>query len=380
MVGSFTAGVEYKGIIYYSELCLNAFCSFDPISEKVSFLKLFEKEEMRKGLHSEAAICGRKAWFVPAVAEYFVCVDLDSYEMNYYEVPYHEKTWDNNVYHMKYSRMEVYEDKFLICMPRDIDTLVVIDMVDDVIIPFYGINPCRDKNHCLSGLKVWKDKLYLFFKNNGYCSVMDIHNNHSSVEKTIRLPRSGEYFTPMIVNDRLFLNDRKRDEIVEVDPELLEEGIIDVFPSGGWFSDAIGFNDEILYVPLSGDSFLLFNAIKKTVNNLTFDYIEGIEKIYSSEPQKKTHILSDSDYLIVSTGLTGCVLFFDDFRHLRLYTLSFDQECFFEEYAAVCRTGMRPFFENNIITESKVPPSSLWDQTITCDIMTWITFVGGVGK
>ena len=134
------AGVLYQKKVYFSEFGINGLFCLDIETENVHFLKRFEKELQNFKLYRDAYIYGNVAWFLPWKGKYIVKVNLDSLEMKYYEVPFHTvNTLSKNKFDALYFTTMLVQDRFICMIPTIYDAVIVIDMKEEKIYPFFDV-------------------------------------------------------------------------------------------------------------------------------------------------------------------------------------------------------------------------------------------------
>lgn len=148
------AGVEYRGKVYFSSFnpvgCL--FC-FDIEKGTTTFIKQFSVEVSQGMCHMDAFLYGNNAWFIPWDARRLVCVNLDSFEDEYFEIKCHDYANEH-----AFADYLFFEDDKLILTPcgHRLDTMVIVDLKRHSIEEFPHVIP---KVKCI-GAYIWEDKLH----------------------------------------------------------------------------------------------------------------------------------------------------------------------------------------------------------------------------
>lgn len=162
------AGVEYKGKVYFSSFnptgCL--FC-FDIEKEMTVFIKRFSVEISQGMCYIDAFGYENYAWFIPWDARRIVCVNLDSFEDEYFEIKYHDYANE----HAFVDCLPFGDDK-LILIPcgHKLDTMVIVDLKRHLIEEFSYVIP---KRKCI-GAYVWENKLYFLSVHGEVISLFDL--------------------------------------------------------------------------------------------------------------------------------------------------------------------------------------------------------------
>ncbi len=162
------AGVEYKGKVYFSSFnptgCL--FC-FDIEKGTTTFIKQFTVEISRGMCHIDAFLYESYAWFIPWGARRLVCVNLDSYDEEYFEVRGHD--YANEHAFVDYLSFE--GDKLILipCGHR-LNTMVMVDLKKHSIEEFPHVIPGEK---CI-GAYIWENKLHFVSIHGNVISLFDL--------------------------------------------------------------------------------------------------------------------------------------------------------------------------------------------------------------
>ena len=140
---SFLAGVEYCGKIYASAREVNGLFQVDLVTKEISYKKIFLKEKTDWAIYRMAFLYKNEAWFIPGRGKYITVVNLDTLNIDYFEVPF---KWINKEALAQnksvYSSGGMIDQKFLYLIPANIDTLLVIDLERKKLYPYYDVaNP-----------------------------------------------------------------------------------------------------------------------------------------------------------------------------------------------------------------------------------------------
>ncbi len=303
-------GVEYKGKIIFSASTMNGLLSLDLDSGEIIFLKVFEKEDLTYGLYREVFLCGNEAWFIPAKAENFVCVNLDSYEMRYYPVPYDKRKKHNAM--ISFIACFMYEDK-IYCVPRNVDTAVRINTIshsierfDNVIDPFSDIT---------CGGFVINNKFKLFLKNKREEIDIDMltgeqtRNPCSMIDdSTLHVCSCGKYVLDKHKGGRITIYDSNYSEMRTVQLPYDQEDYFDALKCGG----------EIVLLPIRGRHIISINPDSGDIHELEMG--DTPMDIFADASNKMGVIRSGNDTYI-TTEYTGYILRISGSRILKCYSL-----------------------------------------------------------
>lgn len=124
------AAVEYNGYIYFAESGIHGLLRLNISSGFTEFLCFFEEEQKADALFRNAYRFGHTAWFVPWMAKHIVCVDLDTLEMEYFDIPCSKvNRRGTGIYpYTVYLTSGRINEKEIFLIPMSNDTLAVIDM------------------------------------------------------------------------------------------------------------------------------------------------------------------------------------------------------------------------------------------------------------
>lgn len=205
------AGVEYKGKVYFSSFnptgCL--FC-FDPAKGMTTFIKQFSVEICQGKCHIDAFLYENNAWFIPWGARRLVCVNLENFEEEYFEIEGHD--YANGHSFIDYLP---FEDDKLILVPcgHKLNTMVIVDLKRHSIKEFPHAIP---KEKCI-GAYVWEDKLHFMSVHGEKISVFNLKK--MEVEALYELAEGdNRKYSSMIQNGSIvYLIPREADHVQVID-------------------------------------------------------------------------------------------------------------------------------------------------------------------
>lgn len=191
------AGVEYKGKVYFSSFnpagCL--FC-FDIEKGTTTFIKRFLVEISQGMCHIDAFLYRNYAWFIPWGARRLVCVNLDSFEDEYFEVESHD--YANEHAFVNYLS---FEDDKLILIPcgHRLSTMVIVDLKRHLITECPYVIP---KRICI-GAYIWEDKLHFLSAQGEVISLFDL--KEMKVEHLIERNERADWKYSSLIQDGSFV-------------------------------------------------------------------------------------------------------------------------------------------------------------------------------
>lgn len=120
---SFMAGVKYRGKIYFSALWMNGLFSYDTETGETVFLSAFAQEKVHDYLHVKAFLHGNEMWLIPVHADHIACVNLDTLEIQYFEIPGRERFATSPAY-----LDGIIDDGVLYILPFDAPSVLKVDL------------------------------------------------------------------------------------------------------------------------------------------------------------------------------------------------------------------------------------------------------------
>ena len=162
----FFAGVEYNNRVYFSAYMHNGLYEMDLVTKKVRLVTFFEQEEYLHYLHREAFIYKNEAWFMPCLGKYIAKVNLDTFDISYYNFSVQKNAENTERPYYTFICGKKFDDNKLCFIPRNIDTVVIIDMETSEI---REINNAIDpEKECTMDALVLGEELFIFFRENEY--------------------------------------------------------------------------------------------------------------------------------------------------------------------------------------------------------------------
>lgn len=136
------AGVEYKDKIIFSSTYINGLFEMDMHTRKVRFIQVIDGEVWEAHLFRKAFLFGNEAWFIPQRGNHVICINLDTYYIEYFELKYEKKFEEHKEYPYYYAYIDglVVNERYLYCIPNGLDSLLVIDMQNHNISSIKEIN------------------------------------------------------------------------------------------------------------------------------------------------------------------------------------------------------------------------------------------------
>ncbi len=304
MVMGFQAGVEYKGKIFFSERCGFGLFSYDITTGKIEFCAQFEELDCF-ALHRKAFLYGNEAWFIPQSGIYITSVNLDDFSMRRFEIPY-KKIRSNPVITLLDGI--IINDR-LVCCPHDIDTLVIIDLKEHRLRAYSDfIDPENE-----SFISVGKRDNHIWFYPLIGDNIYIINPIDGIWERIKRIDRLHEHSAVAVMDKASIYAPGNKKEII-----FESRNGINRIPYKGktrQFKGSYIKGDEVLFFPLEGREFLLFNTVTMKMESVITE-----EQVVAEDKYILIQIDS-ADGLFLSSLLTGYVLKIDEEYGIKPYRI-----------------------------------------------------------
>lgn len=297
----FYAGVRYGDRIYFSEFSsLKGLFSMNHKGGEVKFLKTFEKETAVSRLHRMAFLYGHEAWFIPEEAEYIVCLNLETLDMDYYKVPCHMKSaikihGDYSIYTSGF----VLKERYLCLIPGEIDTALVIDMESHKMHPFYdAVDP---RNERIADGLVIGENLYLLPERGKYYTEINLVTGKRNI-----LTRTDREFVPGTVcraGEKIWFAPWEKGDIVCRNISGGNESPVCLSEEGNLYYGMIDANQGIIFLPYRASGFLIVDksTLRAEILHLSEDFLGEII----------CTVIESKGEVLIAVGAKGSVIFLD---------------------------------------------------------------------
>jgi hypothetical protein len=260
------AGVEYKGKIIFSSFYFNGLCEMDIVTGNIDVVKLFEKEKMISRLHRHAFLYGNEAWFIPQEGKYIACVNLDTGDVMYYDVPckYENPNRIKAVY-TKYWYGVVFDRRYVCLIPKDVDTLSVIDMKEHRIIPLYQI---KHDVELIAGVSYESGWIHVLFNDSDRLLKIELLSGRIE-EKVLDTVVKGEY---CMFNGITYMSERQARKLMIYNPdkESLCSYVLD--NKSDVYYGIVELENSWLYLPFVANNFMLVDKLSKKVEKKNYGH------------------------------------------------------------------------------------------------------------
>lgn len=271
----FIAGVEYKGAIYASAKEINGLFRLDLATQEVTYIKRFNKEKNEWAIYREAFLYNNEAWFIPGKGEYIAIVNLDTFEIEYFRIPFKRIDQEailqgNGAYSSVYSSGDVFAHKFLYLIPANIDALLLIDMETKELYPYYEV--ARTKEFFKNGVYI-NQNIYLYSKRENSLIKLNLRTKEKN---QCPLPRENGLYEGMIYyKNKLWLISSDGDHFFVIDLETQKGERVLIKRSCDkrlTYHDFFIRKNELFLLPCSGNKILKYDLETGGIMHIDIDH------------------------------------------------------------------------------------------------------------
>lgn len=317
---NFFAGIEYNNQIIFSEFnSINGLFSLNIKSQEVSFLKLFEKEQLSPRLHRAAFLYKNEAWFIPQNARYIANVNLKTFDIIYYDTPYHNRNINANDF-CAYIKGHIVQERYLYLIPYDIDTVLIIDMESHKLYPFYDV--INLETELMADGVIIEDKLLLFPWEGKFYTMIDLRTDERNKKEWMF--REGSFCSACHVGKKIWFSPIKEKYILYVDIETGKSNKLLLPDSENQYCDMMKVDDKLIFFPYQTTNFLIVN---QRTFEMQIELIKGKEEIFLKSPNVISQINANKN--IITMGLVGYVILWEKER--TVIPIEIDRSKFFKQ-------------------------------------------------
>lgn len=284
----FNAGVRYKEKIFASAIYINGLFQLDLATSEITYIKSFSKESPSYAMHRTAFLYKNEAWFIPQNGRYIAIVNLDTLEIEYLEPPYQKinKKATLRINAVYYSG-GIIADRYLYLIPTNIDTLLLIDMENKVLYPYYNIT--RKDEYFLFGAFA-NESIYLCpYSGN---SLIKLNLKTNKRERYTWKYSVGEFLEVACFKNKLYFcpGNSKFILIKDLNSEIEEKIYLNEFYNSKHTYEQIQvYKDKLFFIPFQGNKILELGIPDHQLKtyelpeNLLENGSNGFTKLYSEE-------------------------------------------------------------------------------------------------
>lgn len=301
----FNAGVEYKNKIYASAININGLFQLDLTTYKVTYIKNFSKEKPCYAIHRTAFLYKNEAWFIPQNGQYIAIANLDTLEMEYLEVPY-QRINENAVLQIGavYYSGDIIGNRYLYLIPTNIDTLLLIDLEDKVLYPYYNV--ALDDEYFLFGTYANKS-IYLFPRIGRSLVKLDLKTNR--IERYPWEYPFGSFLEVVCFNNKLYFCPFYSEFILIRDLNTEKEEIINLnefYDSECNYEQIQIYKDKLFFIPFKGNKIL-----ELEIDNNQLNIYKLPERFLENGSNGFTKLYSENQ-MILASYQKGLILIFNE--------------------------------------------------------------------
>lgn len=239
------AGVLYQDKVYFSEFSINGLFCMDIHSGEIIYLKKFENETQHFMLYRDAYVYENEAWFLPWKSRYIVRVNLDTLEMEYYEVPF--RSVNPNVKDAAYSVTQLIQNRYICMIPKKFDAVLLVDLKEKKIIPYYDVVDTSREVYDFGC--VAEEEILMFSKNNLQAIRLNLK---TGTKKYVSCPEIKDYADVECAKSALWFVSNENHKIVKMDMNMTRKEYISMPEEmkGNIPYRSLFFNHKIWLLPL----------------------------------------------------------------------------------------------------------------------------------
>lgn len=280
-----TAAVYYKGYVYFSGIQISGLYKMDMETGEVIYICAFEKENNVYQLHSKAYLHGKNIWFIPYTAKYITCVDIETFSMEYYDLPpFTENEEGKKIYGSTYyDSGRIDENRIYLVSPGN-DTPLIFDMKKKEIILSYKL-PMK-KDEIVGYGSAWRNKIWMtpIRGNCIYCADID----GGEMRYIPKVFEENQFSGACVYNDKLWIAPYKSDRLrcYDLKNNIFEDFLFtELYDESKTYREVIQVENKLWILPWAATSILEFDPENKTFfehflnkeNNDDLHYMSVIE-------------------------------------------------------------------------------------------------------
>ncbi len=281
MVLGFLAGVKYKGKIYFSATNTNGLFCFDVSCNNTELITVFKEEKNEIFLHNRAFLCGNKMWLIPAYARKIACVDLNTYDISYFDVPSSETSGCNLLFKNGFAF-----NSHIYMISDYLNNVVKIDTDDNNVLEVCKLNDCSKSN----GNMILVDNDEIVIWGSGGNVKAKINRENSSIKEIDNgcLFTENDYNSFLYYNNMILFIPLGSDRIKAVLLQNKSERYISLPEKRNAFCHGLGTNEVAIMFPYENTrEYVVCNWDSLEISmkdigignddNLVFDKIAGVK-------------------------------------------------------------------------------------------------------
>ncbi|MCR4842499.1 MAG: hypothetical protein K5840_04470 [Eubacterium sp.] len=308
------AGVIYKGKIYFTTFYpVGCLYSFDLKSKTTEFLKRFPVDNDNVMCHMGAVLHGNEAWFVANGVCRVLCVNLDTLETEFFDIPNHD--YMNATGFVDYL---IYDEDKLVMIPcgHALDTLMIVNMSDHSVESFFHVIPNKK---CI-GAYLHEDEIRFLSTDGKLIAVFNLTKRESVIVNREKDPVEWGFSSLVQGGSEVYLIPRDYGEIGVLRPESDELIRVSIPNPGCSYCGGLmlkegllmlGWRDDRGEIPTDSDGRQMTECVFLTLKDSSAREIRFPHGPVGRVQEYMT-LVGEADGMHVIMGSDGNIFFVDD--------------------------------------------------------------------
>jgi len=276
----FFAGVEYDGKIYFSACTHNGLYTMDLKTKGVEYVTCFEYENSKHVLHRFAFRRDNIAWFIPQTGKCIARVNLETFEINYHEIPMAKMKKDLDIVFI--AGFELDNNRYCL-LPRNFNDIIILDIENDSITTLSDI--VDSENEWIVDGFVRENVGVIFFKDKQYCAYVDLQ---SGERKNVEI--GVEVCSVAKSNEQLWLLADNCRKVIEYNLEKRKVQREIALNGGHQYRGIVIRNEKLILLPFNAPGFMLVDVKTGTVEeHIPMELLLGNNKTMEIDSKENTY-------------------------------------------------------------------------------------------
>ena len=340
----FLAGVKYRDKIFFSSVQWNGLFSYDIMTGETKFLRVFERENIKFMLHNRGFLCGNEMWLIPARASHIACVNLDTLDISFFDLP---RTVNRDSSFCYYDTVR-YGDKLYV-IPYYADNILEVDMMNHNCNVVYQSDIF--KTFWASGAYI-SDHVLHVIKHDGNIGISIELNSYQVVGFDKNVDDHKCYYSMCLDGKCWFMSHEDRmlykSDVTE-DGKLLERKVVECENKPFYRGVAVG-NSIILFPCDCSRTFMIIES-----SNDNHKMLDGCFDGFEESTSWFEMTVMDSDEGVWITAINGVVFDISNLENIKRFCVTVNCEQVENMFEKALETGeIDSFFEEGIIRENGI--------------------------
>ncbi len=261
-----TASVVYNGELFFSGVGINGLFKSDLKTGNTQLIKEFSKENIGYQIHGRAFLHKQEVWLVPLDGEYISCVNLDTSEIEYFDMPFgDDRDTIESIFGINRFASARWDDDRFFVVSTFSKSVVLVDMKRKEIIEIPSVLECNETAaYCTVGM----GHLWIALAEGE--SLISINLENCEIARIKQKINLYDYSNIVAYKNKIWFTPRKASRILFYD---FTKGIFGHVELGDSYSEkytykTIAIKDSYLCImPWFSDRYLILNADKSNSIN-----------------------------------------------------------------------------------------------------------------